>query len=84
MPVPGHQRAAWGGGGSTPPAPTHYWRVRKTLPERFGQSCAIFARASGPGPRSIGVLFGDGVRVVTHRHAVRRLHIDGESGKTGE
>lgn len=48
------------------------WRVRKTLPERFGQHCEIFARGSGPGPRNIGVRFGDGYTVVTHRHAVRR------------
>jgi hypothetical protein len=53
--------------------PTHYWRVRKTLPERFGQSCAIIARGRGPGPRNIAIEFADGVRVVTYRHAVRLL-----------
>jgi hypothetical protein len=54
-------------------AMTHYWRVRKTLPDRWGQGCRILARGAGPGPRNICVEFEDRVRVVTHRHAVRRL-----------
>jgi hypothetical protein len=53
--------------------PTHYLRIRKSLPERFGQSCRIVARGKGPGPRNIAVAFLDGLIVVTHRHAVRRL-----------
>ena len=52
---------------------THFWRVRKTLPWRVGHQCRILARAAGPGPRSICVEFADGARVITHRHAVRRL-----------
>jgi hypothetical protein len=54
-------------------SPTHWWRVRKTLPERFGQPCIIYARGKGRGPRNIGVEFKDGYRVVTHRHAVRNI-----------
>jgi hypothetical protein len=54
-------------------AMTHFWRVRKTLPQRWGQPCRVLIRGAGPGPRSICVEIEDGVRVVTHRHAVRRL-----------
>jgi hypothetical protein len=53
--------------------PTHYWRIRKSLPDRFGQPCRVAARGKGPGPRNIAVVFADGYVAVTHRHAVRRL-----------
>lgn len=53
--------------------PTHYWRIRKTLPQRTGEPCRVVVRGRGPGPRNILVEFADGYRVVTHRHAVRRL-----------
>lgn len=52
---------------------THYWRVRKQLPERFKQPCRVWAAARGPGPRNVGVEFADGTRVVTTRWNVRRL-----------
>jgi hypothetical protein len=52
---------------------THYWRVRKTLPDRFGEPCKVLVRSRGPGPRNIQVEFVDGYRVVATRFAVRRL-----------
>ncbi|HEY3194658.1 MAG TPA: hypothetical protein VGK42_05440 [Candidatus Dormibacteraeota bacterium] len=47
------------------------WRLRKYLPERYGQPCRVTARGRGPGPRNIRVEFGDGLWVVTSRWAVR-------------
>lgn len=48
---------------------THYWRVRKFLPERFGQPCrpVVYGRLN-----SVLVEFADGVRYVTNRHFIRR------------
>jgi hypothetical protein len=62
---------------SEPPL-THYWRIRKTLPERIGEACRIIARGRGPGPRNIAVEFRDGFRVVAHRYAVRQLSDQGK------
>jgi hypothetical protein len=59
---------------------THYWRVRKTLPERFGERCVVVGRSAGPGPRSIAVRFADGGIVITHRYAVRRVESKSEGG----
>lgn len=56
--------------------PTHYWRVRKQLPERFKAPCRVYARSSGPGPRNVGVEFEDGTRVVTTMWNIRRLPDD--------
>jgi hypothetical protein len=53
--------------------PTHYWRFRKWLPDRYKQPCIVFARGRGPGPRNVGVQFADGFRVVSTRFCVRRL-----------
>jgi len=52
-------------------AMTHYWRVRKYLPERFGQRCrpVLFGKLN-----SVLVEFEDGVRYVTNRHFIRKLH----------
>lgn len=49
---------------------THYWRVRATLPERFGQPCSVVARGR---MNSIQVRFADGVNHIVSRYAVRRL-----------
>ncbi len=49
---------------------THYWRIRKWLPERFGQSCRIVAKGR---MNSWLIEFEDGLRVVTSRWFVRRL-----------
>ena len=48
----------------------YYWRVRKFLPERFGQRCLVFAR--GTRMNSIGVEFEDGARYVTIKWFVRK------------
>lgn len=55
------------------PELTHVWFMRKTLPERKGEPCRVVVRGRGPGPKNILVEFADGFRVVSHRHAVRRL-----------
>lgn len=47
---------------------THYWRVRKMLPERYGQSCRVLAR---PSPISVEIEFADGVRHVADRLFIR-------------
>lgn len=52
---------------------THYWRLRRTLPERNGQPCRVLCAGRGPGPRNILVEFADGLRVVSIRWSVRRL-----------
>jgi hypothetical protein len=49
---------------------THYWRVRTTLPERFGQHCKVNARGR---MNSCEVEFEDGVRHIVSRWSVRRL-----------
>ena len=48
----------------------HYWRVRKFLPERYGEPCKpiIFGRLN-----SVLVEFADGTRYVTGRYNIRRL-----------
>lgn len=52
---------------------THYWRLRRWLPERHAHPCRIIARGRGPGPRNILVEFTDGLRVSTARWSVRLL-----------
>ena len=49
---------------------THYWRIRKWLPERFGAPCRVLA-AGRLG--NILIEFEDGERVVCSRYSVRRL-----------
>jgi hypothetical protein len=49
---------------------THVWRIRKRLPERFGQACRVLVRGS---MNSVLIEFADGYRVVTSRNFIRRL-----------
>lgn len=49
---------------------THYWRIRKWLPERIGEPCRLLARGK---MNSCLVEFSDGTRVVTSRWSVRKL-----------
>jgi hypothetical protein len=49
---------------------THFWRVRATLPDRFGQPCRVVARGR---MNSIQVEFADGVNHIVSRYAVRKL-----------
>lgn len=49
---------------------THVWYWRVRLPERKGQPCRVLARGA---MNSILVELSDGYRVVTSRHAVRRM-----------
>lgn len=49
---------------------THFWRVRKRLPDRFGQSCRVLAHGS---LNSILVEFEDGSKFITCRYYVRRI-----------
>lgn len=48
---------------------THYWRIRKRLPERFGEPCTVLARGR---MNSILIQFADGKRVVTSGNFVRK------------
>ena len=49
---------------------SHYWRVRKFLPDRFGQQCRIIAVGK---MNSVLVEFADGYRAVTCRYFVRKI-----------
>lgn len=49
---------------------THTWRVRKFLPERFGQPCRILICGKR---NSVLVEFADGYKMVTIRYFVRRI-----------
>lgn len=49
---------------------THYWRIKKWLPERFGQRCHILATGS---MNSVLLEFEDGYRVVTIRYFIRKI-----------
>ena len=51
---------------------THYWRVKKVLPERYGQKCRVLARGA---MNSCAVEFPDGYRVITSRWYVRKLRL---------
>lgn len=48
---------------------THRWRIRKWLPERFGQRCRVLAYGR---LNQILIEFPDGARFVTLRWYVRR------------
>jgi len=49
---------------------THVWRLKKWLPERYGEPCRVLAR--GRNGNTL-VEFADGFRVVGTRWCVRRL-----------
>lgn len=49
---------------------THFWRVRKFLPDRFGQKCRVLARGK---MNSVLVEFEDGYKAITIRYFIRRL-----------
>lgn len=48
---------------------THYWRIRKTLPGRYGQPCRLIACGK---LNSVLIEFEDGVRHVANRYSIRR------------
>lgn len=50
---------------------THVYRIKRWGSERFGQACRIVIGRSRNG--NILIEFADGFRMVTTRHAVRRL-----------
>ncbi len=47
-----------------------YWRVRATLPERFGQLCRVLARGK---MNSALIEFQDGERHIVSRWAFRKV-----------
>ena len=49
---------------------THFWRIRKWLPERFEQKCTILKTGR---MNSVLVEFADGLKVITNRYYVRRI-----------
>ena len=49
---------------------THYWRIRKWLPDRFGQKCRVLVWGK---MNSVMVEFEDGYKAVTSRYFVRKL-----------
>lgn len=49
---------------------THWWRVKKTRPDRYASPCRVIAYGS---LNSVLVEFADGERVVASRWAVRKL-----------
>jgi hypothetical protein len=49
---------------------THYWRIKKWLPERYMQPCRVLAYGK---LNSCLVEFADGWRTVTSRWSVRRI-----------
>jgi hypothetical protein len=53
---------------------THWWRIRKWLPDRYGQPCRVLARGSRG---TILVEFADAFQVATSWRFVRRLQGDG-------
>lgn len=49
---------------------THVWRIRKWLPERYGQHCRLIATGT---MNSACIEFADGVRHIVSRYSIRRL-----------
>jgi len=49
---------------------THFWRIRKWVPERFGQQCRLLACGR---LNSALIEFADGAKVTTNRRFIRRL-----------
>lgn len=49
---------------------SHYWRIRKLLPERYGHPCRLLATGK---LNSVLVEFGDGVRHIVSRYSIRKL-----------
>lgn len=56
-----------------------YWRVRKWLPNRYGQACRIVARGA---MNAALVEFEDGYRAVTSRWFVRKRVNQGKRGNS--
>ena len=52
---------------------THIWFWKSRLPERKGQPCRVIARGR---MNSILVEFGDGMKVVASRYAVRKIDLE--------
>jgi hypothetical protein len=48
---------------------THYWRIKRWRPDRYGQPCRIIAAGRG----NVLVQFADGELVVSVRWSVRKL-----------
>ena len=49
---------------------THYWRIKKWLPDRFGQRCRVIATGR---MNSVFLEFEDGFRVISCRYFIRKL-----------
>ena len=47
----------------------YYWRIRKRLPDRYGQPCRMLVRGK---MNSCLLEFEDGFRVVTSRNFIRK------------
>ena len=58
----------------------YIWRVKKWLPERFGQRCRIVARA-GRGRNARLIEFDDGTRVVASGNYLRRADAATDGGR---
>lgn len=56
---------------------THYWRIRKWLPERFGQPCRVLATGR---MGTVMIEFSDGVRHIVSRYSIRRAVNELEKG----
>lgn len=52
---------------------SHYWRIRKWLPERYGHPCRLLATGK---MNSVLIEFGDGVRQIVSRYSIRKLAMD--------
>ena len=55
--------------------PTHYYRVRKWLPERYATRCEVLARNNkiNAGPKNVWIRFADGAHYVVPGRNVYRL-----------
>lgn len=51
-------------------SPTHYWRIKKWLPERFGQPVLLLKTGA---MNSALIQFSDGVSHIVSRYSIRKL-----------
>jgi hypothetical protein len=58
-----------------------YWRVRRTLPDRYGQRCRITARGT---MNSCRVEFEDGFWAIVSRWSVRKITLSSPAARRGE